>query len=144
MSDASPTPEEQPQVVPAGLPDAALVVRGGKVKAVGNVQSSARTNLREEGLLAVSVFASTELDVEGVVDAARSHGRYLPHGSIHASTARKVRDAGAELVYTPPPPGHYSLVFPEDSNSAYTAVMDAFDGPVPTPQGRMPNVPNAG
>lgn len=103
-----------------------------------DIADKAEANFRDEGVRSLSVFASSTLDLEGIVREARSYGRYLPHGTMQTSTAGRVREAGFELVSTPPPPGHYSLMIPDDyTDAALTALMRAFDAPVPTPQGRM-------
>ena len=109
-----------------------------------NLASSAEFHYSETGGegYALSFWASAELDVAGIVRAAREQGaidgeRYIPHGRVQVATAGKIRAAGYELIPTPPP-GHYSLELPDPpTNSDYEAVMSAFDDPVPNPEGRL-------
>jgi hypothetical protein len=123
------------------LPDTALVVRGGEMN-LTNLSASAEAEYAETGEYALSFWASADLDVGGIVRAARHQGeltgdRNIPHGRVQVSTAGRIRAAGFDLVATPPP-GHYSLVLPDPPTVAdYAAVMSAFDSPVPNPEGRM-------
>jgi hypothetical protein len=124
-------------------PDGALVVRGGTISSPSDLRDQAEANLRDDGERALSVFASDRLDLEGIVREARTHGRYLPHGTMSTCTASDIREIGADLEYTPPPPGHYSLMVPDDAtDELYEALMAIFETKK-TPQGRMPNVPPA-
>lgn len=124
-------------------PDDALIVRGGEAKSPEQLRSQAEANLRDHGSRSLSVFTYPDLDFEGIVREARSYGRYLPHGHMSTATAVTLRALGLDLEYTPPPPGHYSLMIPDDAtDELYQALKDELDN-VETLQGRMPNVPPA-
>jgi hypothetical protein len=123
------------------LPDAALVVRGGEMT-LRNLRDSAEAEYGDSGEYALSFWASSELDVGGIVRAARAQGkltgdRNIPHGRVQVGTAARVRAAGFNLVPTPPP-GHCSLVFPNPPTDAdLEAVMGAFNDPEQNPEGRL-------
>jgi hypothetical protein len=128
---------------PPDPPDDALIVRGGEAKYAEQLRSQAEANLRDYGSRSLSVFTYPGLDLEGIVREARSYGRYLPHGQMSIASAGSLRGLGLGLEYTPPPPGRYSLMIPDDAtDELYRAPVDVLDN-VETPQGRMPNVPPA-
>jgi hypothetical protein len=108
-----------------------------------NVRARLETDFATTGEHSLSFWASAELDVGGIVGAARAQGvidgeRYLPHGQVQVASMANLRAAGFELVPTPPP-GHYSLMWgdpPPDED--LQRVIDAFDAPIPNPEGRLP------
>lgn len=137
MEGMATGPEERP----ADLPDDALLVRGGIMESASTLDKQAEANLREHGERSLSVFASADLDLEGIVREARSYGRYLPHGHMATTTAGKLRGLGLELRSSPPPPGHYSLMIPHDAtDDLFERLMMVFDNQK-TPQGRMRDAP---
>jgi hypothetical protein len=128
------------------LPDDALVVRGGSMESIRQVEASVATNRQKHGTASLSVFASVDLDVAEIVRQARSHDRYLPHGRLQTTTSKRLRDAGLQLIPSPPPPAHYSLMVPDAmmNDEGYDAIIRASDAPVPNPLGRMHDVPPSG
>jgi hypothetical protein len=107
-----------------------------------NLRGSAETHFALHGQYCLSFWASADLDVAGIVRAARAQGvitgdRNVPHGRVQVSTAGRIRAAGYELIPSPPP-GHYSLVLPDPpSDGDFEAVMSAFNDPEPNPEGKL-------
>ncbi|MEJ7891163.1 MAG: hypothetical protein WKF94_00795 [Solirubrobacteraceae bacterium] len=108
------------------------------------LKASAENHYAKHGQYSLSFWSLPDADVGSIVRHARSQpGRNIPHGGF-ASTAGVIRDAGFDLVATPPP-GHYAVDLPDPPTDAdYERLMQAFSGPVPNPEGRMPNVPSTG
>lgn len=73
-----------------GIPDEAVVVRGGLNRAIDIVRS---TGTHPCGVVGVSVESSADV---GVLELSRT----LPHGKIGVTTVRRVRAAGGDVVRT--------------------------------------------
>ena len=102
---------------------------------IGVARSAAEKNYREAGVYELSVFASEDLDVAGIVLAAREDDpRALPHNKLQTSPAKAIRSAGCQLVYSEPPRGHCSLTFstpPTDRD--FEALLKALGEPIANP-----------
>jgi hypothetical protein len=133
-----PDPDPSPDALPgaSGLPDDAVVIRGGVIK-LENLGSAFETCFREEGVYDISVCASAELDAVSLARAVRASDpecKRIPHSRIQKSTVGAIRAAGADVLLTPPPEHHYSVRFeaaPTDKQLA--DLVAAFDEPQPNP-----------
>jgi hypothetical protein len=99
------------------------------------IRTAAEKNFRESGTHELSVFASADLDIEGVILAAREHDpRAVPHSRIQVATAAAVRGVGCRLVHDEPPRCHCSLMFSaEPSITDIEALMSVFSEPIGNP-----------
>ena len=99
------------------------------------VRIAAEKSFRESGVYELSVFASTQLDIQGIVLAARQHDpKALPHNRLQVSTAAAIRSTGCQLIFSEPPPGHCSLKFSSaPSDDDLEELSQAFDHPIPNP-----------
>lgn len=116
----------------ADLPDDAVVVRGGLMKRE-RTMANARASFEEVGAYGLSVWSVPDLDADGIVRLARSHGReYLPHGQVRASTVGELRPY---TLHIDEPEGHYLLQLPTPPAEAdWDALERAFADPQPTPR----------
>ena len=92
-------------------------------------------NFRESGTYELSVFVSADLNIEGIILAAREHDpRAVPHRRIQVATAAAVRGVGCRLAHDEPPPCHCSLKFSEaPSDHDLDALSKVFGEPVGNP-----------
>jgi hypothetical protein len=120
----------------SGLPDEAIVIRGGVIK-MENIGSAFEICFREEGVYEISVCASRELDAISLARWVRERDpdcKRIPHSRIQQSTVGAIRAAGADVLLTEPPPGHYSIRFQAaPTDKQLVALVAAFDEPQPNP-----------
>ena len=96
---------------------------------------------RANGNYDISVEASAQLDVHGLVQWVRSIDpeceNRLPHNKIQVSTVGAIRAVGADVVLTEPPEGHHSVRFQvQPTDDDLTALMAAFEQPQENPVAR--------
>lgn len=117
-----------------GLPDDAIVVRGGLMGTV-SLESNAYGSFEECGMWALSVWSYPDMTADEVVEEAhRVDGEALPNGKIRSARAGTLREHGYELVATNQR-GHYSLVVPPTPGSAvWEDLREVFDDPMPNPE----------
>lgn len=122
-----------------GLPDHAVVVRGG-VMTEKNLRSSFERSFREDGVYDISVWASAQLDADGIAHWVRQRDpncEHLPHNRLQESTVGAIRGCGADVLLTEPPEGHHSVRFPvSPTDDQVEALMAAFDPPRRNPVAR--------
>lgn len=99
------------------------------------IRTAAEKNFRDSGTYELSVFASADLDLEGIILAAREHDpRAVPHSRIQVTTAAAVRGVGCHLVHDEPPPCHCSLMFSaKPSITNLEALSSVFSDPIANP-----------
>ncbi|HEX5266307.1 MAG TPA: hypothetical protein VFW24_06000 [Acidimicrobiales bacterium] len=114
-----------------GLPDSAIVVRGGAMLARDLALAAQRTEA-DLGYPGVSVFASPSLGFRELVLAAPALRVY---SVVRRSTAAAVRALGCELIATGAPP-HYTLRLPDAEFPTLARLRDAFGPPIPNPGAR--------
>lgn len=99
------------------------------------IRTATGKNFHESGTYELSVFASADLDIEGIILAAREHDpRAVPHSRIQVTTAAAVRGVGCRLVHDEPPPCHCSLMFStKPSITNIKALSSVFSEPIANP-----------
>lgn len=110
------------RLMPAELPDEAIVVRGGQLLP-DKLLNRARRTRREDGMYVLSVWCGVQdtnehIDVvlERLVEAAP-----IPHGELNLTTAGALREACFGLTSAPPPTCHFhvelgTMLSPDDIN----------------------------
>jgi hypothetical protein len=115
-----------------GLPDEAVVVRGG-VMNPKDLEVSAHSHFDEFGAYALSVHSRAEMSADEISAFAG-----IPHGKIRETTVGALRGAGYSVVPSEQHgPAHADLQLPyPPSSSDWQALDDAFSEPRPNPTRR--------
>jgi hypothetical protein len=118
--------------VERGLPDSAVIVRGGKGKR-GDLERAAEKSHRVQGQYAVSGCSAPDCSADEIAFMA---GNRLPHPEMRVATAGALREAGFTVEPDGRPP-HVSIKLPtEPTDEDWQRFDEAFEPPIPNPVGR--------
>jgi hypothetical protein len=117
----------------SGIPEEALVVRGGVID-VESLKRNALGTERDErfGYLGISVFAGVGMSVEELVKVARVEmgPKTLRNGKLSLSSGAELAGYESKNTMTD---HHYDIIVPDVSDETLTNVVECFNDPVRNP-----------